>query len=363
MAVYLVLAAVTCGLACLVDKENIRQNDMFVSRGYYKNKTVYLMIFFLLFAISAGRIAVGGDYWRYTDIFNLLSQNRDKGVATEFGFNLMVKAIQHLIGADGKKYIAIFAVVAFVTIYFFMKALEELSDNYALSFFLFMVLGYYASSFNSIRNYLAFAVALYSVSCLFKKEYTKFVILVLIASTFHISILLILLAYPLGKIKWKPWVFAVLGAGCLFVLFFPGVCKSLVFMIYPQYEGTIYDTATISYTNIARCFGTIILSIPLYKRAIKGNDKYTFCFKMNIFATIVYCFCSFLPVVSRIGYYFNIFQILLIPRLIDSMPKKWMKIASTVGIIVLGIGYYVYFLNGSRYDNTRLVPYFNWVMN
>lgn len=363
MAVYLILAAITCGLACLVDKENIRLEGNVVTRGYYKNKTVYLMIFFLLFAISAGRIAVGGDYWRYTSIFNLLAQNRDKGVATEFGFNLIVKAVQHLIGSDGKKYIVIFALIAFITIYFFMKALEKLSDNYALSFFLFIMLGYYASSFNSIRNYLAFAVAFYSVSCLLKKEYTKFAVLVLLASTIHISILLVLVMYPLGKIKWKPWVFAVIGAGCLFLLLCPELCRKMVFLIYPQYEGTIYDTGEVSYTNIARCFGVLFLSIPLYKRAIKGDEKYLFCFKMNIFATIVYCLCSFLPVVSRIGYYFNIFQILLIPRLIDSMPKKWMRIASVILVVLLGVGYYVYFLNGSRYDNTRLVPYFNWITN
>lgn len=363
MAVYLVLAAVTCGLACLVEKENIRQNDTFVSRGYYKNKILYLMIFFLLFAVAAGRIAVGGDYWSYTNIFNLIAQNREKSVATEFGFNLLVKVIQRLIGYDGKKYIVIFAVVSFVTIYFFMKGLEELSDNYALSFFLFIVLGYYASSFNSIRNYLAFAVAFYSVSCLFKKEYTKFVVLVLLASTFHISILLVLLAYPLGKIKWKTWVFIALGVACVSFLVIPGVYKKLVFLIYPQYEGTIYDTVSISFTNIARCIGVLCLSCLLYKKAVKGNDRYTFYFKMNVFATIVYCFCSFLPIVSRVGYYFNIFQILLIPRVLEAMPKKWMKVICTTAVVLLGIGYYVYFLNGSRYDNTRLVPYFNWITN
>ena len=325
MAVYLTLAAMTIFLGFFVDSKVKKPEKSFFddpnrTRGRVQNKMIYALIFFLLFAVSATRIAVGGDYWSYTSIFSLLAQNRDKSVATEIGFNLLVKAVQHLFGFDGKQYIIIFAIVAFVTILFFMKGLDELSEDFAISFAMFMLLGYYASSFNSIRSYLAFAVAFYSVKFIFRREFWKFVLLVLLASTFHIS-------------------------------------------MYPQYENTIYDTWEISYTNIARCVLVLIFAIVLYKKVIKDSEKNRFLFNMNIFATIVYICCSFLPVVSRIGYYFNIFQIILIPTLINAIPKKWVRIVLKDLLIAAGFAYYVYFLYSSRTNGTRLIPYFNWIIN
>lgn len=367
MTVYIVLALITCSLTLLLDREaavdeSIIENGT-LTRSFYKNKIIYYAIFFILFVISAGRIAIGGDYWSYTAIFNLLAQNRDGAVATEVGFNLLVKIVQHLFGYDGKQYIIIFAIVAFFTILFFIKGFKNLSENFPLTFFLFMMLGYYLSSFDSIRNYLTFAMALFAVKYLFKKQYWKFVMLALIGSFFHISILLILVAYPLGKIKWKPWFITVLSAATLSLLFLKPLYRKLVFLIYPQYEGTIYDNADVSYVNIARCLGVLVLSVILFKKVIKGNEKNLFFFKMNIFATIVYCFCSFLPIVSRVGYYFNIFQLILVPHLIKGLPKKWMRITATGLTVLGGICYYLYFLYSNTGKGIFIVPYMNWVMH
>jgi len=368
MAVYLILAALTIGIAFLTDNELIRTDKSFFedpcqSRGYIKNNAVLALIFFLLFSMSATRIAVGGDYWSYTQIFSLLAQKRDASVATEFGFNLLVKFIQVLFGFDGKQYIIIFAIVAFVTILFFLKGLRDQSDDFAISFALFMLLGYYASSYNSIRSYLAFAVAFYSVKYIFKREFWKFFLLVILASTFHISILIVLVAYPLGLIRWKPWSIALISALSASFLFLPKVYRRLVFLVYPHYENSIYDVVDVSYFNIARCIAVLIVAIILYKKVIKDSEKYRFYFNMNIFAAIVYICCSFLPVVSRIGYYFNIFQLILIPAFIDAIPKKWLRVLLKVGLIVLGFAYYAYFIYSSETNGTRLIPYFNWVIN
>ena len=368
MAVYLVLAAITVALAFFVNNEVEKPEAGFFerperSRGQVGNKAIYVMIGFLLFGVSSTRIAVGGDYWSYTSIFNLLAQNRDKSVATEIGFNILVKIVQHLFGYDGKQYLIIFAIIALITIFCFMRGLEYASDDFAMSFALFMFLGYYASSFNSIRSYLAFSVAFYSIRYIFKREFWKFALLVILASTVHISILLVLVAYPLGLIKWKPWSVATLTVVSASFLAFPRLYRRLVFLIYPHYENTIYDTGDISYFNIARCILVLIFAIILYKKVIKDNEKNRFYFNMNVFASVVYLCCSFLPVVSRIGYYFNIFQIILVPTLIKALPKKWMRIVLKVLLIAGGLAYYIYFLRASETNGTRLLPYFCWIIH
>lgn len=368
MTVYLVTAFVTIFLAFLSDREVKKASASFLdvperNRGQIKNKLIYAAIGFLLFGVSAARIAVGGDYWRYTSIFSLLAQNRDGAVATEIGFNLLVKAVQHVFGFDGKQYLIIFAIVAFITVLFFMRGLEEHSDDFAISFSMFMLLGYYASSFNSIRNYLAFAVAFYSVKYIFKREFWKFAILILFAASFHMSALIVLLAYPLGLIRWKVWSIVPVALGSVSLLAFPNFYRRLIFLVYPHYENSIYDVVDISYINIARFAGVLILSIIFYKKVIKDSEKYRFAFNMNLFAGIIYICCSFMPVVSRIGYYFNIFQLILIPAFIDAIPKKWVRVVLKVLLVTLCSGYYLYFLHQSRTDATVLVPYFCWIIN
>lgn len=367
MVYYLITAVIVCLLALLVEKEEAGNNEFentgIMTRVQFKNKIVLATIFFVLFAFSALRIAVGKDYWSYTSIFSLLAQGRDKSVATEIGFNLLVKLVQAVFGFDGKKYIIIFAIVAFVTILLFLKGIKEQSEWFALSLFLYIALGFYASSFNSIRNYLAFAFAFYSVKYIFKRDFVKFAIIILLGATFHMTVLVVLIAYPLGLVKWKWWKGAILGAGCISLLAFPNFYRRIVFLIYPHYENSIFDVGDFSIINIIRCFGVIALSLILYKRVLKNNEKNMFFFNMNVFAAVIYCFCSFLPLISRIGYYFNIYQIILIPEIIKAMPKKWMRVASTVAIIVLGSGYYIYFIYSSKTNGTGLIPYFNWVTN
>ena len=138
----------------------------------------------------------------------------------------------------------------------------------------------------------------------------------------------------------------------------------VVVMLYPSYKDTEYlEGSGLSYINIARCVGVLVLSLILYKRALKNNKCNMFYFNMNVIALIIYSCCSFIPVISRAGYYFNIFQVVLVPHLIDAMPKKWMKIVSIAGIVLLGTAYYISFLEASRTNGTLLLPYLNWVMH
>ena len=70
-------------------------------------------------------------------------------VPTEFGFNAVVLAMQFLFGRDTK--LSIFALFAFVTVCFMMKAVYDQSEDFLFSFFLFMTLSYYFQSLNTVR--------------------------------------------------------------------------------------------------------------------------------------------------------------------------------------------------------------------
>ena len=366
MAIYIVLAIVTCVLAMLVEHretapatDNVSYPYVGLTRQQLKNRTLRGVIFCALFGVSACRIAIGHDYWEYTSIFSLIEQNRH--VSTEFGFNWLVRICHFIFGADN--YIVIFAIVAFFTIFFFIKALSNQADHFGCSFFLFMAFGYYLSSFKSIRYYLVLAVALYSVKYLLKKDYVRFVLCILLAAPFHMAVLFVLLAYPLALLKWNKWSISIVGVFTASLLLFPNVYRRLIFIFYPFYENSIYDTGETSTVNIARCIGILVFALIYYKSALKDNRRNMFYFNLNVEALIVYACCSFIPVVSRIGFFLNIFHIFLIPAVLRSIPKKGQRIFFTVVIILAGIGYYALFLHSCKDDGTRIVPYLNWILN
>lgn len=366
MAIYIVLAVLTCALAMLVEQNNavaVSDNHVFqpvnATRQQVKNKTLITGIFLALFGVSACRIAIGHDYWEYTEIFSLIEQNRH--VSTEIGFNGLVRICHLIFGPDN--YLVIFGIVAFITVFFFLKALCSQAESFGYSFFLFMAFGYYLSSFNSIRYYLVLAVAVYSVKFLLKKDYARFVLCILLASTFHMAVLFVLLAYPVALIKWKKWMIPLVGIFVASLLLFPGFYRRIIFIFYPYYENSIYDTGETSVINIARCVAVLIFCMLYYKSALKDNRTSMFYFNLNLEALILYACCSFVPVVSRLGFFLNIFQIFLIPSVLKTIPKRWQRVFFTVAIIVAGIGYYLFFLNSCKDDGTRIVPYLNWILN
>lgn len=363
MTIYIVVAAVTCVLALLCGQKNsvydAGYGEKTKTRRDFCNKCLVCMVFIFTWGVSALRIAIGHDYWEYTNIFNLITQNRY--VSTEFGFNFFVRFCHFFFG-DGN-YIVIFGIIGFFTMYFFIRGMYEQSRFFGFTFFLFMVFGYYLSTYNSVRYYLALSMAFFSVKYLLKGSYDKFVIIILIAATMHMSVLFVLLAYPLGLVKWKKWMIPVVAVFVASLLFLPNVYRRLIFLFYPFYENSGYDTGETSIVNIARCAGVLIFALIFYKKALKNNKENMFYFNLSLEALVVYSCCSFIPVISRIGFFLNIYQIFLIPNVIASIEKKWLKNTLTVLVFVAGIGYFAFFLHNCRDDGTRIVPYLNWILN
>ena len=360
MIIYLILAVITIALSMLVErKENIvcEKDARIMTRGGLKNFSLLFGIFAFLLMVSACRIAIGNDYWEYTSIFSLIHQNRH--VSTEFGFNAFVRLCHFAFGKDN--YIVIFGIVAAATIYFSMRSLYLLSEKFGYSFFLYMVFGIYLSGFNSIRYYLVLAVAMFAVYFLFTKEYEKFILLLLLAATFHMAVLFCLVVYPVAKLKWKVWVYPVLGVFAASLLAFPGFYRRIIFFFYPYYENSVYDTQTTSVVQIVKCAAVLIFALIFYKSAIKDNERNRFYFQCNLLALIVYCCCSFMPVISRIGYFLNVYQIFLIPSVLLSIKSKKVRIPLTIVTGIAGVGYYLFFLHTSRDVSSHIVPYWSWI--
>ena len=373
MMIYITVAAVTAFLATLVDNRSKRQFHQ-ITRQQLCNRICLTAIFVILFLLSACRLNVGNDYARYVEFMHLVNCNAY--VPTEIGFNLLVKLVYGLSGYEN--FLLVFAFYSFVTVLFFLLALYEQSDEFGLAFFLFMTLGYYFQTFSTVRYYLALAVALYSMKFVMRRQWGRFVVLVLLGSAFHKSLLVVIPLYFLASLPWKKWQLAIAALFCTTFLFMQDYYLKLVVFLYPTYEDTEYLEGGTSYISILRCGAVLLFAGIVYLMRKKEtarrsaadyagsgrsgeealwNRRFWFYFYLNLGALILYVFCSFLPIISRIGYYLMVSQILYLPMLLEAVPsRKWRRLFR-MGIILAAVLYFAMYLRKGAGDGVLILPY------
>ncbi len=385
MILYITVAAFTALLAGMVDNHPKRQPHT-VTRQQLMNKICLWAIFLILFALSACRLNVGNDYAKYVEFMHLV--NCDAYVPTEIGFNLLVKLIYGLSGFEN--FLLVFAVYSFVTVLLFLLALYEQSDEFALSFFLFMMLGYYFQTFSTVRYYLALAIALYSMKFVLRRQWGRFLVLVLLGATFHKSLLVVIPLYFLASLRWKKWQLAPAALFCTTFLFMQDFYLKVVVFLYPTYEDTEYLEGGTSYINILRCAAVLAFAGIVYlmeeRRQAAGavdqadgcaqgmsskNDecvgnkagtlaeepRFWFYLYLNLGAFVLYTFCSFLPIISRIGYYLTVSQILFLPMLLKRVrDERWRRLFRA-GILLSAVLYFAMYLSRAANDGVLVLPY------
>ena len=325
------------------------------------NTLSLLAIFTILFLLSALRMEVGNDYETYVDTFHEIYVGGY--VVTEPLFNAVVKVLCELSG--GENYLLVFAVFAFVTIWIFLKVMYEQADDFSMAFFLFMTLGIYFRTFNTVRYYLVLAITLYSFRYIFRKEYVKFILLIVLAAFFHKSVLVVIPIYFIANMKWKKWYVAVLSVGAAGMLIFQDLIMKIALELYPSYKDTIYlQTETGLSGNlmsILRCVAVLGLALLCYQESWKEDEKNRFYIKLNFLAVLLYLCGSFLPLVGRIGYYLITSQILLIPAILGSIKDTKKKKLFMAIVLVACTGYFLLFLRSANQPGVRVLPYKSWL--
>lgn len=314
------------------------------------------LILTLLFLMAAFRINVGNDYTEYVRIFQNLTLDRQ--VSSEFGFNAVVRVFQAFFGSG--TYLPIFAFFSAVTIGFMIKAIYDQCDWFWYGLALFLFCGYYFSSLNTVRYYVAFSIALFAAKYVIRKDYIRFLLWILLAATVHKTVLFVIPVYWFAARAWKKReVLAVLGL-CAALLAFPQFFRKIIFMIYPYYENSAFDTGGISWINMAKCACVLLFALIYYKTAVADSRQNLFYFYCNLGAVLLYTFGSFIPEVSRLGYYLVGFQPILLANILKRISSRKQKLffAAIIGFAFLA--YFTVFLMRASGVELKIVPYQTW---
>lgn len=359
MVLYLLISAAAVAAAAIVNKtEGMRAG----SRGSLLRRSCLFLIALILMIPAILRQETGNDYLRYVEFFHLASI--DAYVPTEVGFNWLAKAVYGLCGYEN--YLLLFAIYAVMTILAMLAVIRQQAENFCFSFFLFMMFGYYFQSFNTMRYYFALSLSLLAMTCLLRRQYAGFVILVLLASLFHKTALITLLLYPVAVRRWKKRELAAGVVPGLAVLLFHEKAMELLLSLYPSWEGTVDLAAgtSISWVNIAKCLAVLLLAY--YVKADEDPDTFRgrqlVMYRNSAYiGLLLYVFGWFIPEVSRICYYLTFTQIFYLPMLLSGLPEtekgRRQKKLLTILVIAAALVFFALFLRTAYRDTIKILPY------
>ena len=377
MILYFLIAAMTILMACQYRKtEDLRsviypakeQSDRtfwnYTSRSRMINILMLVSIFTVLTLLAALRLEVGNDYGTYVVTCHEIFQRGY--VVTEPGFNFVVRVLYTLSGKED--YLLMFGVFAAAIVAVFLKVLREQSESFAWAFFMFMTMGLYYRSFNTVRYYFALALATFAIRYLIDINTVnafKFLATILFASLFHKSVLIVIPMYIIARIPWKKWALIPLVLFGAVAALLHNQIMEIALKLYPSYNNTVYieETHTIieNAAPIMGCLFMIVIGIICYKEAVKDRADNRMYFNMNIMAVVLYLSCFWLPLVTRFAYYLTTVQILLIPNIIYSVRDTRKKKGISIAVIVFCILYFIYFLKQADNPGFRVLPYKSWL--
>ncbi len=182
----------------------------------YKNIYVFIIGTWLFFILALRSETVGSDLPTYINRYPIFGETPwkelpevSKKMDMEMGYAILSKLL-YLLSANPR---VLICVVSFIIIYVFSKEIKDNSKNPAFSYFLYITLGMYVRAFTAYRQQIATALAIFSYRYIREKKPIKFLIVILIASTIHKSVLFVLPMYFIAnmKINYKVYVSSFIG--------------------------------------------------------------------------------------------------------------------------------------------------------
>lgn len=347
-------------LPFLYNKDNNRNQNIFL-----------ILVGILLIYVSSVRSSnVGNDTETYLNIFSYANNTSLDAIlfgpqGADRGYLIYNRIIGSIMGTDNRIILHLFnsSIITFGFMYFIKKN----SSSIAMSVLLYITLYYFGASLNIQRQFIALCLFFIAFEYMKKNKVLIPVLLILFASLFHASAIILLLVIFLFKIKPTPKNLIRIGVLATLVSLVVYVQPSIILQFssqYSRYIGTdFFDSVGVGGTMVLWVI-KLSLSICGFLILRQRNNNLNPNVRRRIFISSIMVFISImfeiigtrLSLLFRLAYYFDIFLLLLIPDIAKYMFKE----TKTVNLIAFVLSF-VYFLFRLYTLTDGVVPYeFIW---
>ena len=300
----------------------------------------YRALIFIILALFAGfrSIRVGSDTNMYAHRFErqylsfleLMTQN----TRIEIGYRF----IEYLASLFSHQYVAILLTTAFVVLFFQLKGIYKLSEQTAVSLFVFITFGIYTYVFNGARQALAAGVFVYAMTFLIQGHFRKYALWIIVASFFHKSVIFGIPLYFLFRTKFSTKLFFFLIIATVVVTTFFNVFISYMTLLSEQYakyqeiEATGGAYLTLAFTLLSLFF--VLIRAKVHKKFKKTYDVYLNMFLVGTMIYQVVFFSEAYVEMTRIAFYYILTVMFIWPIIFKSLKQKEIALVFIFFIIV-----------------------------
>lgn len=360
MTVYWVMVVLAVGFMALgqfiVTQGKHKKNQVLeaASSGeHYLTFSVVLSAFVYIF-VTGFRYGVGRDYfYTYVPYFNNVYYSGKQG-RMELGFY----AINYLVSRVTSNPTPVFVICSIIFFACIYASILKYSPKPTLSVFLITGMAFVFVFMNTMRQMVAISILLYGVRFIEDRKPLQFALIVTIASSFHSSAVVFLVAYLFTLVKLNA-VVAVLTAGALF-LSRTLIAQIMLFIVkmssYSDYIGSQFDTG-----NSGNVVMAMNIMVFLFAALVPGLEGKKYSSRYNLFllfqlAAMTMSFLSGTVVLSqRIKWLFSLPAIILLPMTLHELRDARIRLITETTVTVLYV-IYIYTTIG-KWNGNSVLPY------
>ena len=344
------------GILTVLAPELVYRTELMNGEKVRRVTPLFAVMAVLPLVVWAGFRGNVGDTAAYMQAFREMPSsisgisNYMDGITKDHGFYFVSALIKCLIGNRNTVY---FIIGAFVQCFLLFRIYRKYSSSYVVSLFLFIASTDYISwIFNGMRQFVAVTITIACFPWIIEKKYVRAIIVILIASLFHQSALLVI-----------PFVFIVQGKAWnkKTILFILAVIVAVIFadrftdildnmLAETQYQNVVSDWEQFQDdgTNILR---VLVYSIPAILSLIglryirkEDNPVISICTNMSIASAGFYVVSMFTSgiFIGRLPIYFSLYSYILLPWEVKHMFTKRSTQIIYLVMVVAYLAFYYY---------------------
>lgn len=311
----------------------------------YKDKQYsYLTIIAvgIVILISGFRYEVGYDFNSYQYYYLNMDEAVDK---LEPGFYMIMYILKYLNFPAQALYI--FCSCATVLLVF--SGITKYSTNVRLSFLIYILIpGLYLNSFSIVRQALSIAILFYGYKYLLNTQYFRYFVIVLIASSIHLTTILTVPLFLLSLKLYRNAVgISLIGIPLSLLCGYMNIQDFIFTILLGKTKFVIYslgEERSISFFKLLVTNLVYLFYLCFYRKMSELEKKILI---LLFFATIFVNMFSTLAFATRFSYYFRIFEVILVVNIIAKFKNV---IGKTIMTFCFLIYFFAMFFNSLSYD-------------
>lgn len=271
-------------------------------------------------------MARGAEIWGGGQIFNF-----------EPGFRAYLALVSRT-GLSEQGFLALTAALTLVPV---AITVSRFSKMPMFSLYLYATVGFYAFAFSGLRQALSVAICFFALRAIKDRRLWRFLLIVGFASMFHQSALVFLPAYWIYRIKARPLdlVYGVVGLALVWI--FRSPIYAFLFGLYRDTEATEDQTGAV--TLFLALLLVWVAALVLHPPQDDPSDEDRLVTGTRNFLYVAVLFQSLASVsflVGRVGQYYLIFIILLLPQLLKRQHNPGVRYLLFTGTVMVALGFF-----------------------